>query len=473
MSDVSLTEVPLAKRDAKRPKAIRVHRPSGEPVELLLREQRRYTFGRAGADVILSNDRVSRLHGMLRYDHGAWRYVDLGSTNGSFLCTVEDLERHERTDEDLPAHRLDDGESTEVLVGHILLLGTRTVRLELLSEVPEHLLADASQAAVSRSAQLLERQTNIAAHTFLPVFLLGPSGCGKTHTAKEIHERSGLSGAFELINCARLPTDVASLHSELLGHEKGAFTGADEARLGKFQNADGGTLFLDEVESLSETAQGFLLDILEGEGIAPFGAAPGTKPRAPKFRLISASKTPLSESNLRRDLAERLVEGHIMELPRLEERREDIPLLIAGFIEELEREHQIEARFEGGAIAAMREMSWPGQIRELRSTVRTLINEGFAAQRIDGRSEPVVVTEKDVRHRREHRRAGIGTGSRIPVHTSATPSSAPTTKARALTADQVRSALEACEGNKTRAAKQLGIARNTLVSKMRRFGIKG
>jgi DNA-binding NtrC family response regulator len=351
----------------------------------------------------------------------------------------------------------------------------------------------------------------VSTRTDLPVFLLGASGSGKTHAARQIHERSGLKGHFVIINCARLPTDIGQLHSELLGHVKGGFTGAVGDRVGKLLHANGWTLFLDEVESLPDVAQGFLLDLLEGTGdIAAFGASPAKVALPPpRFRLISASKAALAASGLRRDLCERLAQGYMWKVPSLEDRRDDIPGLIETFLLEQRETRGIQATFSEDAIAFSVAQQWPGQVRELRAMVVALVQAANARNDANGRAgEPVHIGVAEVRarlrereevfdgapapeddesgrptwvapvhgsQRAAHAREESGENLAVVVQTTAvsvTDSPRPI-HPRALTREDVVAALQSAGGNKSAAARALGVARNTLAARMRTFGLSG
>jgi DNA-binding NtrC family response regulator len=334
----------------------------------------------------------------------------------------------------------------------------------------------------SVAAAQLERSINICARHQLPVFILGKSGTGKTFIAREIHSRSRLDGNFVILNCGRLPQDPSMLHSELLGHVKGAFTGAAFARVGKFYVANGGTLFLDEVEFLPPTAQDFLIDILEGTGsLAPLGAASDSREPPPRFRLISASKTPLQQTGLRPDLAQRLATGDVIVLPALEERREDIPNLVEDFLHRLKTEQQYDAEFTCDAIAYLQQVDWPGQIRELETTVKAVVAREVAARAIDGvGAQRMMITLEAVKTYLSQRKMGFGAsvaapppGPEVPGAPVAKESVPPVQKRpSALTEPEIRAALQKHEGNKTRAAQELGIALNTLKTRMKKLGIE-
>jgi len=342
-------------RPGPRPRGVRILRAGHAPAFVVLDDRQRYLLGRHGAaDIGFADEVVSRLHGVLLPTQEGWSFEDYGSSNGTALLRPGEMPF------DIGRHR-----SVPVGAGDVIELGGQAAQIEFVEELAAPLRdAEVDDATLrSPAAQAFNEKLGIAARTQVPVFLLGPSGCGKTHSARQIHDRGTSDGAFVPINCARLPGDASALHSELLGHVKGAFTGADAARKGKLVHADGGTLFLDEVESLSPLAQGFLLDVLEGTGdLAPLGAA-APKLTAPVFRLISASKMPLGDTELRDDLCERLAEGHLWRVPTLEERTADIAGLIATFEAHQTSLLGVDIHFDDDALTAAAAASWPGQIR--------------------------------------------------------------------------------------------------------------
>ncbi|MFZ9887074.1 MAG: sigma 54-interacting transcriptional regulator [Myxococcota bacterium] len=329
---------------------------------LPLREGNRYVVGRHdAADIVFDEGQVSRLHGVLCFDEGDWWFEDYGSEHGT---TLRPQEEEERTLSPHLPERLG--------CGDVIELGNPESRLELLPhlEDPEEL---SGATCLSAAAQEFRRRLRLAAKTRMPVLLVGPSGAGKSWAAARVHQDSDATGPFVSLHCARLPSDESALHSELLGHLRGAVSGADAPRAGKLVAADGGTLFLDEVECLSEPAQGFLLDVLEGTGdLSPLGAKSQAL-HGPVFRLVSASKRPLGESPLRRDLAERLMEGHTWRLPTLDERVADIPGLMRLFAAEQETLLGLDTEVSDEAIELACATPWPGQLRQLRAAVITLL----------------------------------------------------------------------------------------------------
>ncbi len=205
------------------------------------------------------------------------------------------------------------------------------------------------------------------------VLIQGESGTGKELVAKAIHDLSPRRGqAFIAVNCSALPESL--LESELFGHEKGAFTGAAERRLGRFELADGGTIFLDEIGEVSLSVQVKLLRVLESRSFFRVG---GTQPIKVDVRVIAATNRDLKErvglGEFRDDLFYRLNVLNIY-LPPLRERRGDIPLLVRRFIRELARMH--DRTFRGITPEAMQRLvaaPWPGNVRQLRNLIESMV----------------------------------------------------------------------------------------------------
>ena len=221
----------------------------------------------------------------------------------------------------------------------------------------------------SKSMQVLFDQIRAVSGSEATVLLLGESGTGKELVARAIHQRSGRGeGPFIAVNCAAIPEHL--LESELFGHEKGAFTGADRRHRGLFAEADGGTLFLDEVGDLPLPLQGKLLRALQDRAIRPVG---GTQDLRLDLRVIAATHRDLpelvKESRFREDLYYRLAVLPIR-LPSLRERPEDIMLLATHFLARAARVmgKQLEG-FDDDATAWLLEHRWPGNVRELENVV--------------------------------------------------------------------------------------------------------
>jgi len=205
------------------------------------------------------------------------------------------------------------------------------------------------------------------------VLIQGDSGTGKELVAKAIHDLSPRRGKpFIAVNCAALPETL--LESELFGHEKGAFTGAAERRLGRFELADTGTIFLDEIGEIPPSTQVKLLRVLESRTFFRVG---GTQPIKVDVRVLAATNRSLREAvtlgDFRDDLYYRLNVLTIY-LPPLRERREDIPLLVRRFVRELAREH--DRSFRGITPEAMQRLvsaPWPGNVRQLRNLIESMV----------------------------------------------------------------------------------------------------
>jgi DNA-binding NtrC family response regulator len=204
------------------------------------------------------------------------------------------------------------------------------------------------------------------------VLITGESGTGKELVARALHQHGKrAAGPFVKVNCAAIPAEL--IESELFGHEKGAFTGATQMRRGKFELADGGTLFLDEVGDMSGGAQAKVLRALQEEEIERVG---GSETIKVKVRVVAATNKKLPEEisagRFREDLFYRLNVVPIV-VPPLRERKEDIPALVDGFLQQACRVNDMRLRrIEQGAVGLLMQHDWPGNVRELKNSIERL-----------------------------------------------------------------------------------------------------
>ena len=224
-------------------------------------------------------------------------------------------------------------------------------------------------AAINRVRAIIEK----VAPTEARVLITGPNGTGKEVVAHLIHQQSQRANAPMVeVNCAAIPSEL--IESELFGHMKGSFTGAVKDRSGKFEQADGGTLFLDEIGDMSLAAQTKVLRALQENEITRVGS---DKPIKVNVRVLAATNKDLQaeieKGNFREDLFHRLnvIPIHV---PSLNERLDDIPLLVQYFAEQICQEQGIATKsFEPEAIKALQQLDWTGNIRQLRNMVERLI----------------------------------------------------------------------------------------------------
>lgn len=205
------------------------------------------------------------------------------------------------------------------------------------------------------------------------VLIVGPNGSGKELVARSLHEQSARSAMpYIEVNCAAIPSEL--IESELFGHEKGAFTSAIKQHKGKFEQADGGTLFLDEIGDMSLAAQAKVLRVLQERKLSRVGS---DKDITVDVRVVAATNKNLQDEiakgNFREDLYHRL-SVIVIKVPSLDERKDDIPLLIDYFVNQISTESGMPVKtFSPEAVRLLQEKSWTGNIRELRNVVERLM----------------------------------------------------------------------------------------------------
>ena len=224
----------------------------------------------------------------------------------------------------------------------------------------------------SLAMQEVQRQIEKVAPTRATVLLLGESGTGKTLIGRIIHDLSERKDyPFIKVNCASIPENL--LESELFGYEKGAFTGADQTKPGRFEDADKGTLFLDEIGELPLGLQAKLLRVLQDKEFERLGS---NKTRRVDVRILAATNKDLAtlaeEGSFRPDLYYRL-NVFPLQAPPLRERKEDIPSLLIHFLNKVSKEYARKLFFSTEALAVLKEYDWPGNVREMENLVERLV----------------------------------------------------------------------------------------------------
>jgi len=322
-----------------------------------------------GNHLVVTDPTVSRHHAVITATSNGFQIRDIGSTNGTCLA----------------GYRVD---SAYVESGALIQLGETSVRFDALEERVSHPLSEKDRfgdvlgqsATMRRVFGLLER----VASSETTILLDGETGTGKGAIAEAIHRLSGrASGPFVVVDCGAIPPSL--IESELFGHERGSFTGADERRIGAFEAADGGTVFLDEVGELGPDLQPKLLRVLEGKQVRRIGSV---APIPVDVRVIAATNRDLrhevNAGQFRTDLYYRLNVMRIT-VPPLRERREDIPMLVASFYRQLVQ--NAEASPPAELIMRLMRQPWAGNVRELRSAVERAVLLGEAAA-TEGISSP-------------------------------------------------------------------------------------
>ncbi len=282
------------------------------------------------------------------------------------------------------------------------------------------------------------------------VLITGESGTGKEVVARAIHQQSFRKDKpFIAIHCAALAPSL--LESELFGHEKGAFTGAVSRKKGKFEAAEGGTVFLDEVNEIPLEMQVKLLRFLEMKELERVG---GTESIPVDIRLLAASNADLEklvrEGRMREDLFFRLNVVRL-NLPPLRARPEDIPPLVHEFIEEFSRANNKEiAAITPAALRALQEYRWPGNVRELKNCLESMI----------------VLTRNPVLDLED-------LPARVRPEQPGEPEAPAELNLKKMEKSAIAAALRQASGNKSRAARLLGLSRRTLYRKLEEYGLTG
>ncbi len=295
----------------------------------------------------------------------------------------------------------------------------------------------------------IKKQMQLVASSDLPVLLTGETGVGKDHMARYYHSLARPGGPYVTINCASVPETL--LESELFGYQRGAFTGADHEKPGLFVNANGGVVYLDEIGDMPMSLQAKLLGVLERRRVVPLG---GTKEIELDFKLIAATNKDLEamveEGSFRRDLFYRL-SGIAFHIPALRKRKEDIPVLLSLFMQRaglVAPDEQLPSELLHHFV----EYDWPGNVRELRNKVKRL---ELMADRIVGRDFAGLADS-------------LFGGPDISPESGA---SSLFDRVEEFERQLLLEAVLAAQGNKSEAARLLGIHEATVRTKLKRYGI--
>jgi DNA-binding NtrC family response regulator len=389
----------------------------------------------AASDLVLTDPTVSRSHLSLEALPDGFRLRDLGSTNGTLVAGVRVVEAYVK-----PGIEIDIGETR--------------LRFQALSDALEIPLYNGDRfgpmlgrsTAMRQLFALLER----AAKTDATVLVLGETGTGKDLAAEAVHQASPrANGPFVVLDCSAIPESL--IESELFGHERGAFTGANDKRIGVFESAHNGTVFLDEIGELPLPLQPKLLRVLERRVVRPVGS---NQQREVDVRVIAATNRDLraevNRGQFREDLFFRLsvITAHI---PALRERTEDLPLLAHFFLGQVAPK---ETKLPEGLEQRLAAHRWPGNVRELRNTVERAVALGGEWAFTDGPREQL--------------------GNEPPLDVDAT---IPFKEAKQRLIERferpyLEQLLKLTSGNVSAAARQAGIDRVHLLKLLRRYSLR-
>ncbi len=323
----------------------------------------------------------------------------------------------------------------------------------------------------SRVMQEVCKEIGRVAAKPVAVLIRGETGTGKELVARALYQHSTRADKpFIAVNCAAIPENL--LESELFGHERGAFTGAENRRIGRFEQADGGTLFLDEIGDLSAFTQAKLLRVLQEKTLQRVG---GKETIAVDARIIAATHRDLEaairEKQFREDLFYRL-SAFVIQLPPLRERLEDIPDLATYFLRRFARELELpSAAIQPEAVAWLQQQTWPGNVRQLANVIRQalLLTRGFPISVANlktvllNRSGNTAAAEQSLQAMIDEFLEAARQGTVTDVHAAVIEEVERQLFARAI---------ELAQGNQAKAARWLSVSRQTMRDKLTHFGLR-
>jgi transcriptional regulator with PAS, ATPase and Fis domain len=415
------------------------------------------------SSICVPEQAVSRQHARVKQEGKAWVLRDLGSRNGTM---VDGQFVHETELQHLHEVRIGDAifkfveAGAERFVPYRLdgeVAGDR--RAKVLRELVGGWQMDALAADVERIAP-----------TEISCVILGETGTGKEVVARGIHRASGRRGSFQAINCAAIPPNL--LESELFGYRRGAFSGADRDKPGLIKLADGGTLFLDEIGDMPLEAQAKLLRVLQAREVFPLGA---TTAERVDIRVVCATHRDLNqyvrEGKFRGDLFARLNE-HVVRLPPLRERKEDVYQLAKAFGARYGRP---KLEFSFSFLVALLHYDWPFNVRELESCIK----RGIALLGADDKGQldtqhlpdPIAEAMKTYGERTRNTGPSVLPPPVQPSQPSSQPNAVAAAKRAAPTEAELREVLQRHKGNVAAVGRELGKERMQVHRWLKKYGI--
>jgi two-component system, NtrC family, response regulator AtoC len=424
------------------------------------------TIGRADeCDVVIDHPSVSRRHALLTVGSPS-RVQDLGSANGTRIGDVV----------------LRSSESAELERGQVITLGETMLAVHGAFDVRDRGPRSSSAPSSGRGlrddvvindevTRRIHQTLALVARSSIPVLLLGETGVGKDVLSELLHKRSARAARpFVRVNCAAMPS--ALLESELFGHERGAFTGAAQAKAGLVEAADGGTMFLDEIGEMDPTMQSKLLHVLERGEVMRVGSL---RPRPVDVRFVAATNRNIdrlvAEGAFRRDLYFRL-KGVCLVVPPLASRPGEIAQLAALFLE------RACAKLDRGPLAiaptvleCLLRYTWPGNVRELRNVMEhaaalctgDIVELEHLPEECTLSGAPAAPPPSLVRE---------SPGPELGLPRTANMRDEVLRATSSFEREQIVRALEECAGNQSAAARLLGISRRMLVARLDKYGIR-
>jgi two-component system, NtrC family, response regulator AtoC len=446
----------------------------------------------ADNDIRVDDQSVSRYHLLIHVGDGI-EVEDLGSANGTLLFRVDPedtLEAPTRRNE--AEARLRSGERRLLEPGDFVRAGTALIMVQTIRPTSTRTPRLSNHPPGEGPAVLLDPEMKRAyeialraAQSGISVLITGETGSGKEVFAETIHQRSARRGrAFLRLNCAALSESL--LESQLFGHERGAFTGANQAKPGLLESTDQGTVFLDEIGEMPLSIQAKLLRVLEERSILRVGA---TKPRPIDVRFVWATNRDLraevQAGRFRNDLYYRIA-GVEFSIPPLRRRPLEIEPLARLFLRRFcERSGLPTPELTKEALQALHAYSWPGNVRELKNIMERapFLCENGAITAAQIPQQPLNELEVDEFPADEHDRTQVFAPLRVPrFDEERAPAEPPSSRSMrnepslpAIDSEEERQrvlrALEQCGGNQTRAAKVLGVSRRTLINRVERLNL--